>query len=87
MIVANLCVSYIMVSENGKAEEIMRQVEEEEEVIKTKDEHARVYHLCIINLVIGTLYCAKGNYEFGIQRVMTSMEPFNRKVKHFFFFF
>jgi tetratricopeptide repeat protein 30 len=28
------------------------------------------YHLCIVNLVIGTLYCAKGNFEFGISRVM-----------------
>ena len=23
------------------------------------------FHLCIVNLVIGTLYCAKGNFEFG----------------------
>ena len=30
----------------------------------------QVFHLCIINLVIGTLYCAKGNFEFGIGRVM-----------------
>ena len=29
-----------------------------------------MFHLCIINLVIGTLYCAKGNFEFGIGRVM-----------------
>ena len=28
----------------------------------------QVFHLCIINLVIGTLYCAKGNFEFGIGR-------------------
>jgi len=26
----------------------------------------RPYHLCIINLVIGTLYCSKGNYDFGL---------------------
>lgn len=29
-------------------------------------EEKNYYHLCIVNLVIGTLYCAKNNYEFGI---------------------
>lgn len=38
------------------------------------------YHLCIVNLVIGTLYCAKGNYEFGITRVMKAMEPYEKKL-------
>lgn len=27
-----------------------------------------------------TLYCAKGNYEFGISRVIKSLEPYSRKV-------
>ena len=27
-----------------------------------------------------TLYCAKGNYEFGISRIMKSLEPYNKKV-------
>lgn len=27
-----------------------------------------------------TLYCAKGNYEFGISRVIKSLEPYNNKV-------
>ena len=40
----------------------------------------KVYHLCIINLVIGTLYCAKGNFEFGISRVTKSLEPYERKI-------
>ncbi len=38
------------------------------------------FHLCIINLVIGTLYCAKGNYEFGISRILKSLEPLDRKL-------
>lgn len=29
---------------------------------------------------LGTLYCAKGNYEFGISRVIKSLEPFNKKL-------
>ena len=28
-----------------------------------------------------TLYCAKGNYEFGISRVIKSLEPYSRKVR------
>ena len=30
-----------------------------------------------------TLYCAKGNYEFGISRVMKSLEPYAKKVCSF----
>lgn len=30
-----------------------------------------------------TLYCAKGNYDFGISRVIKSLEPYNKKVHHF----
>jgi len=27
-----------------------------------------------------TLYCAKGNYEFGVSRIMKSLEPYSKKV-------
>ena len=27
-----------------------------------------------------TLYCAKGNYEFGISRIIKSLEPYHKKV-------
>uniref|UniRef100_UPI001EAEBD10 tetratricopeptide repeat protein 30A-like n=1 Tax=Oncorhynchus gorbuscha TaxID=8017 RepID=UPI001EAEBD10 len=27
-----------------------------------------------------TLYCAKGNYDFGITRVIKSLEPYNKKL-------
>lgn len=40
----------------------------------------RPYHLCIINLVIGTLYCSKGNYAFGLQRVISSLQPYEQKL-------
>lgn len=39
-----------------------------------------MFHLCIVNLVIGTLYCAKGNFEFGITRIMKSLEPYDKKL-------
>lgn len=54
IILANLCVAYVMTSANEEAEELMRLVEREEE--KVKDPTKPVYHLCIINLVIGTLH-------------------------------
>lgn len=69
-----------MTSLNEEAEELMRRIEKEEERVAYEDPTKRTYHLCIVNLVIGTLYCAKGNYEFGISRIMKSLEPFNRKV-------
>ena len=69
-----------MTSQNEEAEELMRKIEKEEERIAYEDPLKRTYHLCIVNLVIGTLYCAKGNYEFGISRIIKSLEPFNKKV-------
>lgn len=45
-----------------------------------QDPDKQSYHLCIVNLVIGTLYCAKGNFEFGISRIIKSLEPYNKKV-------
>lgn len=131
----------------------MRKIEKEEEQISYDDPDKKVFHLCIVNLVIGwvahsdpdytgsqqvftvkgvtmqseisqsilfciisdvkvreeeekspafiskiisvkpflhtcvlsfrTLYCAKGNYDFGISRVIKSLEPYNKKVRHF----
>lgn len=80
IVLANLCVSYIMTSQNEEAEDLMRRIEKEEERVAFEDPNRRTYHLCIVNLVIGTLYCSKGNYEFGISRIMKSLEPFNKKV-------
>jgi tetratricopeptide repeat protein 30 len=102
IVLANLCVSYIMTSQNEEAEELMRKIEKEEEQLAYDDPDKKVYHLCIVNLVIGyeinalknqtvvnylcvqsfyrTLYCAKGNYEFGISRIIRSLEPFHKKL-------
>uniref|UniRef100_A0A3P8VNL4 Tetratricopeptide repeat protein 30 n=1 Tax=Cynoglossus semilaevis TaxID=244447 RepID=A0A3P8VNL4_CYNSE len=80
VVLANLCVSYIMTSQNEAAEELMRKIEKEEEQISYDDPDKKVFHLCIVNLVIGTLYCAKGNYDFGISRVIKSLEPYNKKL-------
>jgi len=45
-----------------------------------EDPNKQVFHLCIVNLVIGTLYCSKANYEFGVSRIIKSLEPYNRKL-------
>ena len=83
-VLANLCVAYIMTSRNEDAESVMRRVEkEEQQLLSQKNGHldsTNMFHLTIINLVIGTLYCAKGNYEFGISRVIKSLEPFGEKL-------
>ena len=80
IVLANLCVSYIMTNQNEEAEELMRKIEKEEEELSYQDPDQKIYHLCIVNLVIGTLYCSKGNYEFGISRIMKSLEPYNKKL-------
>lgn len=80
IVLANLCVSYIMTSQNEDAEELMRQIEKEEERCAYQDPDKQCYHLCIVNLVIGTLYCTKGNFEFGISRIIKSLEPYHKKL-------
>lgn len=90
IVLANLCVAYIMTSQNEKAEDIMKKVEKAEDsiqgqapdILQSKKQPPKqpLYHLCIINLVIGTLYCSKGNFEFGISRIMKSLEPYSEKI-------
>eukprot|EP00762_Andalucia_godoyi_P000826 ANDGO_03860.mRNA.1 Tetratricopeptide repeat protein 30 homolog len=101
IVLANLCVSLIMTSQNELAEELMRSIEREEERVTFGSGKAggsnspatspgspggppanqqSVLHLCIVNLVIGTLYCAKGNFEFGISRIIKSLEPYQQKL-------
>lgn len=80
IVLANLCVAYIMSSLNDKAEGVMKRLETEEERVMAQDPSKQPLHLCIVNLVIGTLYCSKGNFEFGISRIIKSLEPYNRKL-------
>ena len=81
IVLANLCVAYIMTSQNEEAEELMRAIERAEEEVQYHDPNRQCFHLCIVNLVIGTLYCTKGNYEFGISRVIKSLEPYDKKLE------
>ncbi|CAD5207550.1 unnamed protein product [Bursaphelenchus okinawaensis] len=76
IVLANACVCYILDGLNESAEDMMKRVEKEE--MKTPKQKS--FHFCIINLVIGTLYCAKGNYEFGITRIIGSLEPYEQRL-------
>ena len=81
IVIANLCVTCIMVNQNDKAEEIIKLLEEME--MKEEEKNGgeiNHYHLCIVNLVIGTLYCSKNNYEFGITRIIKSFDPIQKKL-------
>lgn len=37
-------------------------------------------HSSIINFIIGTLYCVKYNYEFGLARIFKALEPLKMKL-------
>lgn len=51
-----------------------------EERLSFAEPEKQCFHLCIVNLVIGTLYCAKGNFEFGISRIIKSLDPYDKKL-------
>ncbi len=80
IVLANLCVSYVLDSKNEVAQEVIRRIEREEEDAAAIDPTKSLYHSCIVNLVIGTLYVAKGHYEFGMSRIIQSFEPIERKL-------
>ena len=79
-VVANLCVSLIMLQENEQAQDIIKQVEEEEAKAMAQNPDGQYFHVCIVNLIVGTLYCAKGNYEFGISRILVSFQNFRKRM-------
>ncbi|CAG9466699.1 unnamed protein product [Pedinophyceae sp. YPF-701] len=80
IVLGNLCVAYIMTSQNEHAEELMKRIERDEERIAFAEPKKRTFHHCIVNMVIGTLYCAKGNFEFGIARVIKSLDPLEKRL-------
>ena len=67
--------SHVLSNENEKAESIMRKIEIQEGEYLRLNPGSKIFHLCIVNMVIGTLYCSKKNFDFGISRMITSMEP------------
>ncbi|XP_073396057.1 uncharacterized protein [Physcomitrium patens] len=80
IVLANLCVCYIMTNQNEDAEDLMQKIEKEEERAHYIDSSKQNLHLCIVNLVIGTLYCVKQNFEYGIGRIIKSLKPCAEKL-------
>jgi len=78
IILANLCVCYVMNTDNEKAEELLRSIEREEEEESTRDPEKRLFHLCIVNLVIGTLYCSKVH----LREILSMQQLFSFLVSH-----
>ncbi|KAI3388147.1 hypothetical protein SNEBB_002942 [Seison nebaliae] len=80
ILLTNLCICYILIGQNQAAEDLLKLVEEQEDVIFNNNPNKKLFHFCIMNLGIGTLYCSRGNYEFGISRVIKSLQPFDKKL-------
>lgn len=62
------------------AEELMKKIELEEEQLQFSEPNKKCFHLCIVHLIIGTLYCSKSNYEFGISMVIRALQPYHKKL-------
>jgi tetratricopeptide repeat protein 30 len=78
---ANLCVAYVLADQNETAEELIRTIErEEEELVPPGNSDGQIYHSCIIGLCIGSLYCERKSYAFGIDRICNSMEPIQKNI-------
>ncbi|KAK8860458.1 intraciliary transport [Tritrichomonas musculus] len=80
IIVADLCAAYVIVEQNEMADNLINRLTEEEAEKLKEDENAHLYHLSIIHLVIGTLYCAHRNFEFGIDYVFKAFNPMHQKL-------
>ena len=80
IIVADLCVAYVVMERNEMADNLINRLTDEETEKLKEDENAKLYHLSIIHLVIGTLYCAHRNFEFGIDYVFKAFTPMHQKL-------
>lgn len=82
IVLANLCVSYIMTSQNEEAEELMRRIEKEEERLSFTEPDKQCFHLCIVNLgkflVTSNFYYIVSNYSkllvrYTVRRVISNL--------------
>ncbi|KAH0790545.1 TPR Domain containing protein [Histomonas meleagridis] len=80
ILVANLCVAYVITNQNSSADTLISRLTDDEAERSKEDENAKLYHLSILHLVVGTLYCAHRNYEFGIDYVFKAFNPMHKKL-------
>ena len=78
---ANLCASYVMMHRNRSAEALMQRIDnEEQELLEKTGQPNGSFHLCIVNIVIGILYCVKHHMHFGIIRVLKGLDPISDRL-------
>ena len=80
ILVSNLCVAYVITDQNQLADTRISRLNEEEATKSEENADAKLYHLSIIHLVIGTLYCTHKNFEFGIDYVFKAFDPMHSKL-------
>lgn len=98
LLLANLCVSYVLTGRNADAEDLIKDIESDElqvlelarpeefEILPKSGHRNQTMHMSMINLVIGTLYCIKHNFEFGMSRVMKATQPMDRNLNQWTWF-
>lgn len=97
-VLSSLCVAYVLTGRNNDAEALIKEVEISEETTGNERAFSTVsagYHdngcklsaLCCINLVIGTLYCVKYNYGFGLTRMLKSLVPLEHNLNMLTWFY
>lgn len=96
IVIANLCVSYVLTGRNIDAEELIKEVESDESLSASStqpvdlelpvtwqaDSSSSSAHMSIINIVVGTLYCVKHNFDFGLSRIFKGLEPMSRNLNY-----
>ncbi|KAH0571858.1 putative TPR repeat family protein [Spironucleus salmonicida] len=80
--VANLCVCYVLNSQNNLAEQLMQKVDTAQTQITnvSPESSNQLLHLSITNIVLGALYAINQNMPFGIRRIIAAMEPTSEKL-------
>ena len=79
-VLANLCLCYILTKQDEKAQHLMATIKQHEEEAIMKNPGTVLLHYCSVNLVIGTLYCSKMNFEFGLDLIIKNLYPIDEKL-------
>lgn len=79
IVLANLCVSYLLTARNEAAESLIKGIETEE-ANSASDSSTKMSRSCIVNLTIGQLYCVKLNFSFGLMRIFKTLEPLDERL-------
>lgn len=73
MVLANLCVCYLVTSQNEEAEELLRKLEKEEEQRSLDNPQSKFFHLSIVNLVIGFESFRSDKFEMDDHRICLNL--------------